>query len=362
MASTETLEIRQLARQFAESELRPNVEKWDHDGVLDPAVLGQLAELGFFGMLVPEVYGGMEFDLPTYVSALEEIAWGEPSVALTLAISSFVAQQILASGTEAQKRAWLEQIAGGTALACFAFAEDAAGADASALTTRATRNGAGWTITGVKHWVTNGRLAKVALVVAATEDGPRLFIVPTDAPGYLIAARQQTLGFRPVEILTVELNDVKVDGGAMLAVAAGELLGESDVAALAIAAVSVGICQAALEHARGYADVREQFKAKLRQFEGIQFKLADMAIRTEAARALLARAAAEPTPALCAMAKVFASEAAMWVTTNAVQIFGGYGYMRDYPVEKLMRDAKATEILEGSNEIQRVKIARELYK
>lgn len=362
MASTDTLEIRQLARQFAESELRPHVEKWDHDGALAPAALAHLAELGFFGMLVPEAHGGMEFDLPTYVSALEEIAWGEPATALTLAITSFVAQQINASGTDQQKHAWLEKIAGGDVVACFALAEEEAGADATALVTRATRTGDGWTIKGVKQWVTNGRLAKLALVIANTDDGPRAFLVPTNSPGYRVTHREQTLGLRPIDIATVEFDNVQVDAQSVLTVPSAEQLGASDVGALAVAAISVGICQSALDHAIRYADVREQFQAKLRAFEGIQFKLADMAMRTEAARALLEKAAADPTPALCAMSKVFASEAAMWVTTNAVQIFGGYGYMRDYPVEKLMRDAKAMEILEGSNEIQRVKIARELYK
>ena len=371
MTTAEILEIKQLARQFAEAELRPHVEKWDHDAKLDPQALAQLAELGFFGMLIPEAYGGMEFDLPTYTSVIEELAWGEPSVALTVAATSFVGNLIVRNGSDEQKRRWLEPIARGEVLACFAMSEEAAGSDAAALSSRATKDGDAWVINGSKKWVTNGSTAQLALVLARTgsgENGVRgigAFLVPTDTTGYNVGKRETTMGFRPLEIVTVDLANVRVGGDEVLGEAAQGFLYASqtlEIGRLAISAISVGIAQAALDHAVGYADIREQFGEKLRKFEGIQFKLAEMATRVEAARALLQRAAAEPTAKLSSMVKLFASETAMWVTTNAVQIYGGYGYMRDYPVEKLMRDAKATEILEGTNEIQRVLIARELYK
>lgn len=371
MQTAEIQEIKQLARQFAESELRPHVEKWDHDAALDPNVLSQLAELGFFGMLIPEAYGGMEFDLPTYVSVMEQLAWGEPSVALTVAATSFVANLIVRNGTDEQKRQWLEPIARGEVLACFAMSEADAGSDGASLATRATREGDSWVINGDKKWVTNARIAQLALVLARTGSatngvrGIGAFLVPTNAKGYELGKRENTMGFRPLEILNVKLNQLRVGGDALLGEPAQGFLYASqtlDVGRLAISAISVGIAQAALDYALGYADIREQFGEKLRKFEGLQFKLADMAIRVEAARALLERVAAEPTSKLSSIIKVFASETAMWVTTQAVQIYGGYGYMRDYPVEKLMRDAKATEILEGTNEIQRVLIARELYR
>lgn len=371
MPTVEMQEIRQLARQFAEAELRPHVEKWDHDGKLDESALKQLAELGFFGMLIPESYGGMEFDLPTYVSVIEELAWGEPSVALTVAATSFVANLIVQNGSDEQKRKWLEPIARGEVLACFAMSEEDAGSDAASLTARATRDGSDWILSGEKKWVTNGRAAQLALVLArtgASENGVRgigAFLVPTAAEGYRVGKRETTMGFRPLEIVTVGLDNLRLDGDAVLGEPAQGFLYASqtlDVGRLAISAIAVGIAQAALDHATGYADIREQFGEKLRKFEGVQFKLADMATRVEASRALLQRVAAEPSSKLSSMVKLFASESAMWVTTNAVQIYGGYGYMRDYPVEKLMRDAKATEILEGTNEIQRVLIARELYK
>jgi alkylation response protein AidB-like acyl-CoA dehydrogenase len=239
------------------------------------------------------------------------------------------------------------------------------------LTTRATRHGDDWVINGEKKWVTNGTIAQLALVLARTgnsENGVRgigAFLVPTDSKGFVVGRRETTMGFRPLEIVSVKLDNLKIGGENVLGDAAQGFLYASqtlEVGRLAIAAISVGMAQAALDHAIGYADIREQFGEKLRKFEGVQFKLAEMATRTEAARALLQRAVADPTAKLSSMVKFFASETAMWVTTNAVQIYGGYGYMRDYPVEKLMRDAKATEILEGTNEIQRVLIARELYK
>ncbi|HET9439416.1 MAG TPA: acyl-CoA dehydrogenase family protein [Longimicrobiales bacterium] len=358
MSTTEILEIKQLARQFAEAELRPHVEQWDHDARIDESALAQLAELGFFGMLIPEAYGGMEFDLPTYVAVLEELAWGEPAVAYIVATTNHVARTIMQHGSDEQQRRWLEPMARGETIACIAVAEEAAGSDVTALSTRAQRAGDGWTITGEKKWVSNGRSAQLALVLArAGNDALSAFLVPTDAAGYQVGERATTMGFRPLEVLTVKLDGVRVAAEDEL-----QLPPERINQTLGMAAIAVGIAQAALDHAVGYADIREQFQTKLRDFEGLQFKLAEMATRVASARALLLQAAADPTEQNRAMAKYLATENAMWVTTNAVQIYGGYGYMRDYPVEKLMRDAKATELLEGANELHKVLIARELYE
>ncbi|MBI4546043.1 MAG: acyl-CoA dehydrogenase family protein, partial [Gemmatimonadetes bacterium] len=369
----EQQQVRALAREFAEAELRPHVERWDRERALDPAVFKQLGELGFFGMLAPEAFGGLDLDLPTYLAALEELAWGEPTIALTLSIhSAFAVTLLLRHGGEALKTRWLERLARGDAVACFALSEAEAGSDAAALTTQAARDGDGWVLSGEKKWVSNGGVAGLALVAARTDSpearcgakGIGLFLVPTDAAGYEVGAREKLMGLRPIEVVTLHLRDVRLDGDAVLGdptrgfVYAMEGL---DVGRLGIAAQAVGIAQAALDHALAYAGEREQFGQKIREFQGLQFKLADMATRVAAARALVQQSAASPATAASAMAKLFASETAMWVTTQAVQVFGGYGYMRDYPVEKLMRDAKATEIYEGSNEIQRVVIARELY-
>lgn len=358
--TTETMEVRQLARQFAESELRPHVERWDHDRAIDPAVFSQLAELGFFGMLVPEAHGGMEFDLPTYAAVLEELAWGEPAAALTVATVSLVADAIVAHGSAAQKQQWLEPLARGETIACLAISEEP-GSEPADMAARATRAGEGWVLSGTKKWVTNGRAAGLALVIAHVDRGLAAFLTPAGARGYSAGRREDTMGLRPLEIVSVELEQVQLPPEALLGLPEPAALFASAPAQVAIAAVAVGISQAAFEYARGYADVREQFGQKLRDYEGIQFKLADMITRTEAARSLLQKAAQDGHAAMAAMAKIFASETAMWVTTQAVQIYGGYGYMRDYPVEKLMRDAKATEIMDGSNDRLRALIARGLY-
>jgi alkylation response protein AidB-like acyl-CoA dehydrogenase len=371
-------EIRALARQFAEAELRPHVEEWDREGHLDPAVLAQLGELGFFGMLVPEEHGGLGFDQGTYLVALEALGWGEPAVALTLSIhSAFAVTLLLRYGSDEQKSRWLPALATGERVGCFALSEEQAGSDAGAVSALAERDGDHWVLTGEKKWVTNGRIPGgppgLAVLIARTApaDGSKnsaglsAFLVPTDADGWMVVARERTMGMRSLEVVTVRLDGLRLPADALLG---GE--GEGfrlameglDLGRLGIAAQAVGIGQAALDHALAYGAEREQFGRPIREFEAIQFMLADMATKVAAARSLLERAAEERTTGWSAMAKLFASETAMAVTTDAVQIFGGYGYMRDYPVEKLMRDAKATEIYEGTNEIQRVVIARDLYR
>jgi alkylation response protein AidB-like acyl-CoA dehydrogenase len=370
----ERSEIRELARQLAEGELRPHVEAWDRDGAMDPGVLDQLAELGFFGMLVPEEHGGMGFDVGTYLVALEELAWGEPTVALTLSIhSAFAVELLLRHGSAEQKDRWLGELATGDRIGLFALSEAGVGSDAAAVAATATREGAEWVLAGEKKWVTNGRLpggrSGLAVVIVRTGGagaaGLSAFLVPTDTAGWEVVSRERTMGMRSVEVVTVRLDGLRVPGDALLG-AEGEgfrlAMEGLDLGRLGIAAQAVGIAQAALDHALAYGGEREQFGRPIREFEAIQFMLADMATKVAAARSLLETAGEKRTSGWSAMAKLFSSEAAMAVTTDAVQIFGGYGYMRDYPVEKLMRDAKATEIYEGTNEIQRVIIARDLYR
>jgi hypothetical protein len=366
--TTEQEQIRELARQFAEGELRPHVERWDEEAALEPAILEQLAELGFFGMLVPEDHDGMDFDRATYLAALEELSWGEPAIGLTLSIhSAFAVALLVRHGTPAQQEQWLPELAAGARIGCFALSEEDAGSDAAAVSVRAERSGDGWVLSGRKKWVTNGRLAGLAVVIARTgggRDGLSAFLVPTDTDGWAVGDRETTMGLKSLEVVTVDLEGLELPGDALLGeegAGFGLAMEGLDLGRLGIAAQAVGIARAALDHAVAYAGEREQFGRPIRDFEAIQFKLADMATRVAAARSLLAWAAEEGTTQSSSMAKLFSSETAMAVTTEAVQIFGGYGYMRDYPVEKLMRDAKATEIYEGTNEIQRVVIARELY-
>jgi alkylation response protein AidB-like acyl-CoA dehydrogenase len=353
----ELQEIRSLARDFATAELRPHAEHWDAAGAVDDHVVPKLAELGFFGMLVPEAAGGMGFDPPTWVAALEELAWGEPAVALLVAHSVIAADFIARFGSAEQQTEHLAVLASGERVGCLAFSEE----DGGALQTRAHRDGDGWRITGTKRWVSHGDRADICLVLADTDEGAALFVVP-QGDGVTATQRHATLGMRPIALVDVDF-DVTVPAAARLAGAVPQDVGQDDaLGRLSTAAIALGIAQAALDHAVRYGGEREQFGRPIREFEGIQRKLADMATRIAGARALVERAAADMTAgAASAMAKLAATECAMFVTTEAVQIFGGYGYMRDYPVEKLMRDAKATEIMHGPNEVQRVRIARSLH-
>jgi alkylation response protein AidB-like acyl-CoA dehydrogenase len=364
-------EVRSMGREFAAAELRPHVEAWDGARRLPVELLRQMGEMGFFGMLVPEAHGGLGLDLPAWVAAVEALSWGEPAVGLTVSIhSAYAGGMILARGSDAQKERWLAPLAAGEVIGCFALAEAAAGSDSGAVETRARRDGDGWVLDGTKKWVTNGGVADLAVVIARTADGVgtdglSAFLVPTDTEGYRVTGRETTLGLRSLEFATLALTGVRLPADALLGEegAGHRHVDEAHTTArLGIAALAVGIGQAALEHAVRYAAEREQFGQPLRAFEAIQFKLADMATRVAAARSLLGRSTAEPSTSAASMAKLFASETAMALATEAVQIFGGYGYMRDYPVEKLMRDAKGTEICEGTNEILRVVIAGGLYE
>ena len=352
----EVLEIRSLAREFAAAELRPHAERWDAAAALDDDVPAKLAELGFFGMLVPDTEGGMGFDLTTCLAALEELAWGEPAAALLVAESMAAADLLTRCGNAALREPWLGRIASGDALACLAVAPEDAGL------ARARQTDTGWTLSGRKTLVPGGDRAELVIALTTDADGYALFALPR-SPGVLVGERAATLGLRPLRFVELVFDDVAVEPDArLLRVATVDAVPEHPVAELGVAAIAVGIAQAALEHAVAYAAQREQFGRPIRTFEGMQIRLAEMTVQLHAARAVLERAAAAPEDRLrVAVAKLTAGEAAMRVTNDAVQIFGGYGYMRDYPVEKLMRDAKAMAILHGPSEVQRRRIAAALY-
>jgi hypothetical protein len=378
MFSAEQLEIRALAREFAEGELRPHTARWDRDRALDDDIFGKLAELGFLGMRVPERYGGLGLDMSTCLLALEELAWGDASVALSVAIHTGpVTDLLLEYGSDEQKETWLPSLASGETLGAFALSETPSGSDVRSVDTTAVPEGAGWRIDGHKRWVTNGARAGLVFVFATTGGGddPTLgvFMVSPQSAGYAVTATETTMGLRASEIVSVELDGVQVPSDRVLGDSANGLeyaLRALDRARLGIAAQSVGVAQGAFEHAIAYALDRHQFGHAIADFGAIQFKLADMASRIGASRALLHVAAEDAgdgqgissASALAAMAKLTASESAMWVADEAVQIFGGYGYMRDYPVEQIMRDAKGTEIYGGTNEIMRVVMAREILR
>jgi alkylation response protein AidB-like acyl-CoA dehydrogenase len=380
-STAERLEIQALARDFAHGELRPNAAAWDEERALDDEVFAKLAGLGFMGMRVPEAYGGLDFDTPTYLGVLEELAWGDASVALSVAIHNGpVCGTVLRRGSDAQKQHWLPRLAGGDALGAFALSEPDAGSDAAALTTEAVPHGDGWALSGVKRWVTNGARAGLVLVFARTAEGMAAFLVEPDQTGYTVGAAERTLGLRGSQTVSVVLDHLVVDGTRLLG-EAGEgfkyALEALDVGRLGVAAQAVGIARAAMEHATRYALERHQFGKALADFGATQAKLAEMHRRILGARALAhdagtaldaafagecPRSGPDGVTARAAVAKLAASEAATWIADEAIQIFGGYGYMRDYPVEKLLRDAKGTEIYEGTNEIMRHVIAREILR
>ena len=376
----EQRQILAVARDFARDELRPRAAERDaNERTFEREPVDRLGELGFLGMLIPEEYDGLGLDMLTYLFALEEIAWGDASVAVSMSVhNSLPTQTLLRHGTEEQKERWLKPMARGEMLGAFSLSEAGSGSDAAALQAQAVRDGDGWRLTGEKMWVTNGASADVVLLMARTDapedrQGTRgigAFLVPTDAPGWVPGRKERKMGLRGSETVAVALDDLRLGPEHLIgdpALGFHYALEALEGGRLGIAAQAIGIAEAALDHARDYADEREQFGRPIRRFQGIQFKLADMATRLEAARGLLYRAALayeadQPRRRkLSSMAKLFASETAMWVTRQAVQVYGGYGYSREYPVERLFRDAKVTEIYEGTSEIHKLIISRELY-
>jgi alkylation response protein AidB-like acyl-CoA dehydrogenase len=363
-------QIIELAREVGRTRIEPFAAEWDRTAHFARDVIDELGRLGFLGMCTPEAYDGMGLDTVTYLLALEEIAAADASIALSLSIHNAIPTTMLVRhASPAQCERWLKPMARGERLAGFALSEPESGSDAGALRTRAVRDGDQWVLSGTKAWATNGATADLMMVMARTARGISGFIVPTDAPGYRPGKPEDKMGLRASNTVAVTLEDVRLPHDHLLGedgAGFGYAMEALDVGRLGIAVQAIGIARRALEHALAYGAERHQFGKALREFEGVQFKLADMATRVEAARALAHVAAArrdrgEPITTAASMAKLFASETAMWVTTQAVQLFGGYGYMRDFPVEKLFRDAKATEIYEGTSEIQRILVARGLY-
>lgn len=375
----EQREVQRIAREFAAESLAPFADKWDHEGEPDPNVIPRLAELGFLGMLIPPEYDGLGVDTVTYLLALEEIAAADASTAVLLSVhNSLPAQMLITHGTEAQKERFLKPMARGEVLGAFALSEPDAGSDAAALRTQAVRDGDCWVLNGTKAWVTNGNRAGVILAMARTDQGDEregargisAFVVTPDLPGFHVGKLEDKMGLRASPTVQLMFDNLRVPADRMLGTEGEGLvyaLGSLEHGRLGIASQALGIARAALDHSIRYAGERRTFGQPIRAHGAIQFKLADMATRYTAARALLFAAASakdrgERVTQLGSMAKLTASEMAMWVTTQAVQVFGGYGYVKEFPVERLFRDAKVTEIYEGTSEIQRIVIGRSLYE
>ena len=366
--------IRDMARDFAQAELAPHAGQWDEEGWIPDAIVAKLGELGLLGMVVPEEFGGSYTDYVSYALAMEEIAAGCAATATLMSVHNSVGcGPILAWGSDEQKRAWLPEMAAGRKIGCFCLTEPQAGSEANNLKTRATLAGGRWAINGSKQFITNGKRAAVAIVFAVTDPelgkkGLSAFIVPTDAPGFHTQKKEEKLGIRASDTCAILFEDCRVPEGSLLgprgkglAIALSNLEGGR----IGIAAQALGIARAAFDAALAYARDRTQFGKKLIEHQSVGNMLADMHTRINAARMLILHAArmrSEGLPCLseASQAKLYASELAEWVCSKAIQVHGGYGYLKDYPVERHYRDARITQIYEGTSEIQRLLIARSL--
>jgi alkylation response protein AidB-like acyl-CoA dehydrogenase len=371
--SAEQREIQALARAFARDEVEPRAAQWDREHRFPPELLSQLGEVGLLGVCVPEEHGGGGADFLSYVLVLEELSRADAGVGVTVAVhTSACTLPILAFGTPEQQSRFVPPLARGEAVGAFALTESGSGSDAGALQTRAERVDAGWRISGSKQWITNGGFGGTVLLFARTDQetkgarGISAFLV--DGADVEVTRETEKLGLNSSQTVDLALDGVVVDSDRLLheeghgfRVAMATL----DGGRIGIAAQAVGIAQAGYDIAREYAKERHAFGRRIGEFEAIQWKLADMSTEIDAARLLTYRAAwlkdeGKPHTEAGAKAKLFASEMSRRQTAEAIQILGGYGYTKEFPVERYYRDAKVTEIYEGTSEIQRLVIAREL--
>lgn len=366
--------VRDMARRFASEQLAPQSAAWDESGEFPRAVIAEMGTLGLMGMLVPEDWDGAMTDTIAYACALEEIAAGNGAISTIMSVHNSVGcVPILRFGTEAQKEDFLRPMARGDMLGAFCLTEPQAGSDASALRTRARRTNTGWVLNGVKQFITSGRNADVAIVFAVTDPeagkkGISAFVVPTRTPGWRVASIERKSGQHLSDTAQIALEDLELPAEALLG-AEGEgyriALSNLEGGRIGIAAQSVGMARAALDAAVAYAQERESMGKRLIDHQAVAFRLADMATQVEAGRQMVLHAAALKDSGrnalqAASMAKLFASEMAEKVASAAIQTFGGYGYTRDYPVERIWRDVRVCQIYEGTSDIQRMVIARAL--
>jgi butyryl-CoA dehydrogenase len=364
--------VRDMARRFATQRLAPNSAEWDRTSHFPKDVIQEMGALGLMGMLVPEEWDGTMSDSVSYAVALEEVAVGNGAISTIMSVHNSVGcVPILHYGTEAQKDEFLRPMARGEWLGAFCLTEPQAGSDASALRTRARRTSSGWVLNGTKQFITSGKNANIAIVFAVTNPdagkrGISAFIVPTKTPGYRVASIERKLGQHLSDTAQIAFDDMEIPAENLLG-AEGEgyriALSNLEGGRIGIASQSVGMARAALEAALAYANERESMGSKLIAHQAVAFRLADMATRIEAARQLVLHAASlrdagKPALKEASMAKLFASEMAEKICSNAIQIFGGYGYIADFPVERIYRDVRVCQIYEGTSDNQRMVIAR----
>jgi butyryl-CoA dehydrogenase len=368
--------VQTTVREWAASRLLPLAAEMDRTASYPPQLIRELGDLGLMGVFIPEEYGGGGMDTISSCVALEEVARAEAALAALLSVNnSLVCYPILAFGDERQKRTYLPELAGGRKIGCYCLTEPTAGSDAGALSTTARDAGDEWVLNGTKIFVTNGVEADVLIIYARTDPGPHghgisAFIAENGDPGLSVGKIEHKLGIRASSTCEIVLEDCRLPQHRLL----GErgkgfriALATLDGGRIGIAAQALGIARASMEDAIVYAKERRQFGSPIAAFQANQWKIADMATRIQAARLLTYRAAwvrdqGRRHTREAAMAKLYASETAMWSAMQAVQIYGGYGYIQDYPVERHFRDAKITEIYEGTSEVQRIVIARQLLE
>ena len=364
-----------MAREFASEVIRPVAEELDREERFPKDLYLQMAELGLFGICVPEDLGGPGFDTLTYALVMEELSRGYASVADQCGLVELISTLLVRHGTPAQQDRWLADILAARTLVAYCITEPEAGTDVSGIRTEAVRDGDGWVLNGGKIWIHNAPVADLALVLARTDKaaghrGMSIFAVDLHAAGIERGPKEHKMGQRASQVGALTFTDVKLPADALL----GEegrgfhmMMSVLDKGRVGIGALAVGIAQAGLEAALDYAGQRKQFQQPIAEFQGVQWMLADMAKDIEAGRLLVHSAAikidrGEDATKACSMAKCFAGDAAVKCTQDAVQVFGGSGYIRGFEVERLYRDAKITQIYEGTNQIQRMIIARELMK
>lgn len=370
----EQVMIRDMARNFAAERLTPFAAEWDRTSHFPAEALAEMGRLGLLGMLVPEDYDGAAADHVAYALALEEIAAGNGACSTIMSVQNSVGcMPLLKFGSAEQKERFLRPMARGDVIAAFCLTEPEAGSDAAAITTRARRRGNKYVLTGTKQFITSGAHAKVALVFAVTDPeagkkGISAFIVPTDLPGWRVARLEKKLGQRASDTAQIVFEEIELTPDLLLG-REGEgyriALSNLEGGRIGVAAQSIGMARTALEAAVAYAKERKSFGTAIANHQAVAFRLADMATRIEAARQLTLHAAALRDAGLpcikeASMAKLFASEMAERVCSDAIQIHGGYGYLEDFPVERLWRDVRVCQIYEGTSDVQRLVISRQL--
>ncbi|WP_299432443.1 acyl-CoA dehydrogenase family protein [uncultured Meiothermus sp.] len=369
--STDQKMVLEMVRKVSLEVLWEKAPEYDQSGQYPWSQLKQLAGLGLLGMTTPEAWGGAGLDSVTWALAMEEIAAADPSVAVILSVTSGLPQYMLNKyGSDAQKKKYLLPLARGDWIGAFCLTEPHAGSDPASMKLSAKKAPGGWRLDGLKSWVTSGGQAQVYVVMAKGEGGISTFIVEKNTPGLSFGKPEDKMGLHAAHTSEVRFDGVFVSDQNLLGQEGrglAQALAGLDSGRIGIAAQAVGMARAAFEIARRYADERTQFGQKIREFQGVRFKLAEMHTRIAAARALVLEAAAqkdrgEKYTLEASTAKLFASDVAVGVTREAVQVLGGYGYHREYRVERYYRDAKITEIYEGTSEIQKLVIARELYR